>query len=453
MTSKPLSKIDRIMWDADAPAYPNSICGMMTFKNKLDTEKTLEILEAGLLSFDRFKSCIVLKKNIPHWEKLKDFELCKHIQFHALKKNQGYAFLQSEISQLMSLPLDTKAPLWNAKVYDHYKGGSSIVFRLHHAIADGAALISVLFSLTADTAEASLELANKKRRFSWNDICLFRNIGKFIHRTDVVIDEAKNLIQHPEEIKKRLKSSYEAVKDTASIFTEKDNNVTFYKGEFSEVKLAAWSSPVDLQSIKRLGKKYNATVNDALLALMTGAIRKHLLKHGQDVSQTMRIVIPVNMREKTEDVRLHNEIGMISLDLPIHLSTFLKRLKYINEKTTLFKESPEPYLLSKLMEIVADHLPKRAKDALIKFISTKFSASITNVPGPQSPVYFAGQQIEDIYCWIPHTAPLGIGLSLLSYNGKVSSGMVIDQNIADDPDYLIKAFESELKSALKKYLS
>lgn len=452
MPKKPLNKVDRIMWDADAPGYPNSICGMMTFKKKLNRKKILEILEARLLQYDRFKSCVVLKKDIPHWEKLKDFELHKHIQFFKLKKNEGYTFLQKEIGHMMSLPLDTNVPLWDARVYDHFEGGSSIVFRLHHAIADGAALISVLFSLTADSAKGSLEIAHQKRHFSWNDIRLVRNIRKFIHQTDVVVDEAKNLIQHPESIKKRLKLSYEVMKDASAIISEKENNVPFYKGEFSEVKLAAWSSPVDLQSIKQLGKKYDATVNDALLALMAGAVRRHLIKHEQDVSEPMRIVIPVNMREKTDDVRLHNEIGMISLELPIHLTTFLRRLEFIHEKTTLLKDSPEPYLLSKLMESVADHLPKMAKNALIKYLSTKFSASITNVPGPQGPVYFAGQQIEDIYCWIPHTAPLGVGLSLISYNGKVTNGMVIDQNMADDPDYVVKAFERELKDAVRKYL-
>ncbi|MEX0811274.1 MAG: WS/DGAT domain-containing protein [Chitinophagales bacterium] len=452
MSIKPLKKIDRIMWDADDPVNPNSICGMMTFKKRLNRKKSLEVIGNCLMDYERFTSCIVLKKNLPHWRKIKDFKIENHVQFIRLNKGQGYKFLQREVSELMSRALDTEAPLWDARIYEYHQGGSAIVFRLHHAIADGAALINVLFSLTGSSAKASLELSRRRKRFSFNNLPIVKDFQKFLHNSEAVLNEAKNLWQHPENIRERLMQSYEVAKDTSNILTEDDVSGSFYKGAFSENKLAAWSQPFELTDIKNLGKKYDASVNDVLLALMAGAVRKHLLKHKQAVEKGMRIVIPVNLRNKTDDVKLHNEIGMISLELPIHLSTFLKRLQFINEKTTLLKKSPEPFLLSKLMENAADYLPKIAKNAFLKFISTKISASITNVPGPPKPVYFAGQKIEDIYCWIPHTAVLGAGLSLISYNGKVSCGMVIDQNMADDPDYLIKAFEGELDRAVKRYL-
>lgn len=452
MSLKPLKKVDRIMWDADDPANPNSICGMMIFKKRLNRKILLEIIESRLMSYERFKSCIVLKKNLPHWKKLRNFKLEEHIQFIRMKKGQGYEFLQSELSQMMSLELNTEVPLWDARVYEFYTGGGAIVFRLHHAIADGAALISVLFSLTGNTAEESLELSQKRSHFSLLNLPIVKDFQKFIHNSEAVLNEAKSLWKHPENISKKVMQSYEIAKDTSAIFTDEDISGNLYKGEFSNEKLVAWSKPHNLSDFKALGKKYNATVNDVLLALMAGAVRKHLLKHNQQVEKGMRIVIPVNLRGKTDDVKLHNEIGMISLELPVHLSTFLKRLHFINEKTSLLKESAEPFLLSKLMENVADYLPKRAKNAFLKFIATKISASITNVPGPQKSVYFLGQKIEEIYCWIPHTAVLGVGLSLISYNGKVTCGMVIDKNMADDPDYVISAFESELHNAVKTYL-
>lgn len=447
MANQPLKKIDRIMWDADTPKYPNSICGMMTFSKKVSRKKILEVLENRLLRFKRFKQSVILIKNIPHWHTIEDFEIKNHIKFHKLNTDEGFDLIQAELSKLMSFPLNDKEPLWNGIVYEGYKGGTAIIFRLHHAIADGAALINVLFSLTGSSAKSSLEFVDKKSGFSFKDLPFVKGIQNIVKTTGKVMDEAKHVWEHPEVIRENLIKSYNVAKDAASILSNDVVTGKMYKGEFSENKLVAWNEGVDLNVIKALGKKYHGTVNDVLLALMAGAVRQHLLKHKQEVNEGMRIVIPVNLRGEKDKIELHNEIGMISLELPVHLNTFLKRLKFVNEKTSLLKSSPEPFLLSKLMEGVADYLPKNAKDKVIDFLATKISAAITNVPGPKTPVYFAGVKVEEIHCWIPHSAPLGIGLSMLSYNNKVTTGLVIDENMANDPVFLLNAFIKEYKKA------
>lgn len=449
MANQPLKKIDRIMWDADTPKYPNSICGMMTFSKKVNRKKILEVLENRLLRFKRFRQSVVVVKEVPHWHTIKDFKVENHIQFVKIKEGEGAVLIQQEISKLMSFPLNYEEPLWNGIVYEGYKGGTAIVFRLHHAIADGAALINVLFSLTGASSKASLEFIDKKNSFSFKDLPFVKGIQNIVKTTEKVVGEAKHVWEHPEVIRENLIKSYNVAKDAAAILSNDVVTGSMYKGDFSERKLAAWSEGVDLKVIKALGKKYDGTVNDVLLALMAGAVRQHLLKHKQEVEMGMRIVIPVNLRGKKDKIELHNEIGMISLELPVHLTTFVQRLKFVNEKTTLLKSSPEPFLLSKLMEGVADYLPQNAKEKVINFMATKISAAITNVPGPREPVYFAGVKVEDMHCWIPHSAPLGIGLSMLSYNNKVTTGMVIDQNMANDPDFLLNAFIKEFKKAEK----
>lgn len=437
------------MWDADTPKYPNSICGMMTFSKKVSRKKILEVLKNRLLCFKRFKQSIIVVNDVPHWHTLNDFKIENHIKFYKLKENEGFELVQKELSKLMSFPLNYEEPLWNGIVYEGYKGGTAIVFRLHHAIADGAALINVLFSLTGQTAKLSLEFSDKKSNFSFKDLPFVRGIQNIVKTTEKVMDEAKHVWDHPEMLRENLIKSYKVAKDAASILSNDIVTGKMYKGEFSEEKLVAWNEGVDLEVIKELGKKYYGTVNDVLLALMAGAVRTHLLKHKQDVKGGMRIVIPVNLRGKKDKIELHNEIGMISFELPVHLNTFIQRLKFVNKKTTLLKSSPEPFLLSKLMEGVADYLPKNAKDKVIDFLATKISAAITNVPGPKSPVFFAGVKVEEMHCWIPHSAPLGIGLSMLSYNNKVTTGMVIDRNMANDPEYLLNSFKKEFNKAQK----
>lgn len=202
--------------------------------------------------------------------------------------------------------------------------------------------------------------------------------------------------------------------------------------------------------IKAAGKAHQATVNDVLLALLSGAIRRHLLLHKQDVSEGLRVVVPVNVRGHHDDIILHNEIGMLSLELPVHLKTFKQRLLYIKAKTALLKNSIEPMLVNKVMEVVADYLPKPAKQKFAEIMGSKIAGVITNVPGPRHPVYLAGSKVEDLVCWIPHTAPLGIGISLLSYNSNVSVGVVIDQNRVKDPDAITIGFKREFLQLTKQ---
>jgi diacylglycerol O-acyltransferase / wax synthase len=446
---KPLEKIDRMMWETEHPDSPVTISGMMILEKKISQKKLIDTLENRLLRFDRFRQKISIKNNTPYWEDDAAFNIKNHLFFADIDTNQPYKILQQQVSRLMSEPLDYTKPLWDAHIYNLSNGQSAIVFRLHHAIADGVALIRVLFSLTGESSKASIEKIEKSKGFSWKSIPLIKQIKDTYDSGEKVIQGIKNTFRNPEIIKEQLGHLSDVTKDVMSIFTDKDITGSFYKGEFSDSKIAAWSVPVDLITMKKLGKKYGATLNDVLLALMTGAVRKHLTKHKQPVNDGLRIVIPVNIRDMSEEIVLHNEIGFISLELPVHLKNFKSRLKYINVKTSLLKNSPEPLLLSKLMEIVADYLSKDQKNKFASFMATKIGAVITNVPGPRNPVYLSGIKVSDIYCWIPHTAPLGVGLSMLSYNNKVTTGMIIDRNMADDPDFLLNAFVRELESAKK----
>lgn len=446
---KPLQKIDHMMWDADRPTSPNTICGMMIFEEKISRKKLLEVLDNRLLKFSRFQQKIKVKKGVPHWSDDHNFDMKNHVHFHNLKGKEDYSYLKEKLSHLISVPLNHEWPLWDVNVYQNYKGGSAIIYRLHHAIADGVSLIQVLFSLTGKTAEESLEIQDSDFYIDVKKLPYIKGITQFLEGSNKLITNAQFLKDNPKVISQNIAQGWEATKEMVSIFTDKDITGSMYKGEFSNEKAVAFSKPMDLPFIKKLGKKYSATVNDILLTFMTGAIRAHLIHNNQKTDSGIRVVIPVNIREESKRIELHNEIGFISLELPVHLENFEERLKFINEKTTLLKNSAEPYVLSKVMEFVADKFSDNMKEKFIDFISTKIAAAITNVPGPKESVYLAGSEVKNIYCWIPHTAPLGVGLSMISYNNKITVAMVIDKNMANDPDVLIDEFENEFKVAKK----
>jgi diacylglycerol O-acyltransferase len=119
-------------------------------------------------------------------------------------------------------------------------------------------------------------------------------------------------------------------------------------------------------------------------------------------------------------------------------------LKFIRKKTVVLKPSAEPVLLHELLHVVADYTPQPVKNMFLEFMGKHIAGVITNVPGPQHPIYFAGEKVEDLSFWVPHTVPLGIGVSLMSYNGKVYMGIVTDEGLVSDPDSIVNAFTEEL---------
>lgn len=143
---------------------------------------------------------------------------------------------------------------------------------------------------------------------------------------------------------------------------------------------------------------------------------------------------------------------MLSIELPVHLNNIKKRIQYIKEKTELLKHSIEPVLIYNLLNILADVIPSSLEQKFSDFIGTRIAGVITNVPGPKNSIFLAGVEVKDIMFWVPQTSPLGIGVSIISYNDKVCLGVVTDKNIIDKPDGIIEGYYKEFEE-MKKLLN
>ena len=443
---KPLQRIDHIMWDADTPDSIATIAGIMTFKKKLHRAHMLEVLEKGLMKFERFQKTVIVKDGNPMWHLDENFQLQNHIHHIALPGKGGYKELQECVSDLISHPLDYNRPLWDIHVIDNYNNGTAIFWRIHHVIGDGIALVKVIFSLTGITAKDSLAIFGKKEapkpKKVKDEIEYIIDLGVSLY------DDAKQILHNPSILKDMLQHNWQLAKEAGDLVRGRKANL-LYKGTPGQAKKAAWTEPLPLDAFKGLSKFFDAKINDIMLASLAGAMRKHLLRHKQKAAEGVKVVIPVNLRREGEVNSLNNEFSFITLDLPVHLSSFAKRVAYIKERTAALKPSANSMIMTELIHIVADYTPLAAKQKLLAFLGKSIAGVVTNVPGPKHPIYLAGGKVEDLMFWVPHTVPLGIGVSLMSYNGKVYMGLVTDNVLVKDPDVIVKGFASELKRAQK----
>lgn len=452
---KPLKSVDHIMWDINSPTSLNTITGMMTLKGKVDIEIIKKLIHQRLLAYDRFREKIAIKDNKPIWHIDENFDLSCHFHHTALPAPGDYNSLQVELSHLMSIPLDPSKPLWKVNLIDNYQGQSVIIYRLHHALADGIALIKVVFSLTGNTPEESLE----ENALVIDEVppesiaSISDKVNDFVHFGEKIYHEAQDLLKQPDVLKQNLKDTWDSAVELGKLFFGKGvgGSSAIYKGEMSVRKKPAWTNnPIDLKVIKKISKSQGVTINDVLLGLMTGAIRYHMILNHQKPVDELRVVIPVNLRKKNEPIKVENKIGMISLELPIHIEDPYERLKIIRAKTLILKNSLEPIIIYNLLQVMADVIPQKLEKKFADLIGSKVGAVVTNVPGPKKPIYLAGAEIEDMMFWIPQTSTLGMGVSLISYNDKAYLGVVTDPNIITDPDNIIEGFYKEFEVLAEK---
>lgn len=443
---KPVKHIDHVMWDMEMPTSLVTVVGMMIMDGPVSRRQVENIIESRLLQYDKFRQKIIMKNNKPFWHDDEDFEVRAHVGHIALPAPGDYSKLQEMVSYLMAIPLDYSKPLWKVHLIENYQGGSAIIWRIHHAIADGIGLIKVVFSLTGHSAEDSLREVHflppdTERKEFFLDRMKDR-IDHVVHLGEDLYKEAREMLADPKQLRDALKESWETTRELANLVTDKSRRDSLYKGQLGVTKMVVWSPPVALDQIKQAGRIYDATVNDVLLALMSGALRKHMFLHGENPCEHFRVVCPVNIRQDGK-IRVDNQIGMISLSLPVHLHDIRDRIRLINRRTRQLKRSMEPAAIYSLLNLAGDFLPKKLEVKAAQYLGDRIMGVLSNVPGPREAVYLSGVKVKDIMFWIPQTNALGVGISIISYDNKVSVGVATDAHVIDDPDYIMEAFREE----------
>jgi len=235
-----------------------------------------------------------------------------------------------------------------------------------------------------------------------------------------------------------------------------DDSTTRFKGELGVSKRVAWAEPLNLDKIKAVGKVWGCSVNDVLLSAVAGALRDYLVEKGDSIpaSLEVRAIVPVNLRPSEKAARLGNFFGLVFLALPVGVANPLERLYEVRRRMNELKESYQPLLALGLLGIVGMG-PNLLQQQLLDILSRKASAVMTNVPGPRQPLYLGGAHITEMMFWVPQSGRIGMGVSILSYDGRVQFGLVADRQLVADPEAVIGRLEAVIgrfASELEKLL-
>ena len=467
MTSRErISNVDTAWLRMDRAENLMQILGVMIFEGPMDYERLKRTVAQRMLRYRRFRQIAAQESNGAWWIDDANFDIDAHVRHSILPAPGGKHELQKFVAEMASEPLNVARPRWEFHLVETGEGYSALVARIHHAIADGIALIGVLNSLTDEHADApedgglapwKPEAASTGKDAGTHDNDLF---WRWIYEpmSDATLASIRiggklwvkylGLLNNPAKVFDYARLAGAIAKEVGTLALMPNDTETRFKGKPGTSKCVAWSEPIALGEVKAVGKVLGCSVNDLLLASVAGALRSYLQEKGDPVDNTeIRALVPVNLRAPGDIDDLGNRFGLVALELPVGIENPLARLYETRARMEALKGSYQAMLTFTILGAVG-MAPKFIQDQVLDLLAGKATAVMTNVPGPQQARYFAGATLKQQMVWVPQSGDVGMGVSILSYAGKVQFGLITDRNMVDDPERIVTRFAVEFEKLL-----
>ncbi len=459
MNREAMSKVDTAWLRMEQPTNLMMITGVIGLGHKASYEQLLDAIRHRFLAFRRFRQKVGSTSSGCYWEDDEDFDLHGHVRRVALPGAADQDELEEYVSDLASTALDHSRPLWQFHYVENFIDGPVVVTRIHHCYADGIALVQVLLSLT-ETEPGPARNHNNGQHWKEQKV---RESGVFqrllepakggvdfaIHKSQQLLEEAVQILHQPDKAGEYLTVAAELLRELSQALLLPNDPPSRFKGKLGVRKRVAWAAPIPLDEVKALCKTLGCTVNDVLIAAVSGALRAYLLEQEQETDQLpeIRATVPVNLRPLEHSRELGNHFGLVFLSLPVNEANPLERVYRVSERMNELKSSRQATMAFGLLAALGMG-PQGVQKPALNLLSEKASMVLTNVPGPQQSLYLAGGEIKDMMFWVPQSGTIGMGVSILSYNGQVFFGLMTDRRLVNDPAKIIDRFSVELEKLL-----
>ncbi len=401
----------------------------------IDVDRYKRAVESVLHRIPRYRQKLdwIPLENRPIWVDDRHFNIDYHIRHSALPQPGGKEELLKLVARLLTRQLDRTRPLWEIQVIEGLDEDHFAVFsKIHHCMIDGAAgadISQILMSPTSDPEIAEPvpfipRPAPDRRELVRHEIArrlaqplrLVRGIREFTRQTENVRDEIGLRVR--------------ALADLAG-WAFQPASETPLNGELGPHRRLEWFTH-PLEDVKEVRRKLNCTVNDVVLATVAGAVRDYLIRRGVDPNGIdFRVSAPVSVRKDGDKGKLGNHVSSWIVRLPVDEPDPVARVQRIREVTLQLKESKQALGVEMMMK-AAEMAPPTLMSLGSRASSGPINMIVTNVPGPQFPLYILGAKLLETVPLVPLLANTGLGIALFSYDGKLSWGFNADYELIPD---------------------
>lgn len=401
----------------------------------VDVRKFKQALEAQLHRIPRYREKLqyVPVEGRPVWVDDPHFNIDYHVRHAALPRPGDIEELKKLTARITTRPLDRSRPLWEMWIIEGLSEDRfAIVNKIHHCMIDGAAGAGVAQILMSPTPEhevgeprpfmprpapSAAELAlDAAKRMALSPVEVMGSLGAFARRSSNLTGE--------------IGARARAVADLAqnALLPSSD---TPMNGKLGPHRRIDWLT-LQLEDVKAVRRALGCTVNDVVLATVTGAVRQYLLRRGCSPDGIdFRISAPVSTRGEAERGQMGNRVSAWILRLPIDETDPLAWLRRVNEGTRELKENRQALAIDLMMD-AAEYAPASVLSLGARVAAAPINMIVTNVPGPQFPLYILGARLLEMHPLVPLLDGTGLGIALFSYDGNLHVGLNADYEMIPD---------------------
>jgi diacylglycerol O-acyltransferase len=400
-----------------------------------------EHVRGRLSQVPRFRQRLVvppLEAGRPLWADDVNFNLTYHIRHTALPEPGGEEELRRLAGRVFSQQLDRSKPLWELWLAQGLERGRfAILTKTHHAMVDGISGVdigTVLFDLEPLPEPPAVDDDWVPRPSPTTAELVARGAIDVALAPVQLAERTFEAVRHPESAAKRLTEALEGVSEVVGAFANPAPDVPLNR-PIGPHRRFVWARS-DLATFKRIKDVLGGTVNDVVLATVTGALRGWLHERGvRTEGLELRALVPVSIRGEDERGNLGNRIAAMRGPLPVYVEDPVRRLRVVSEQMEGLKRSKQA-LGAEVISRFNDFAPPTllAQASRINFSTRLFNLIVTNVPGPQIPLYVLGRELEEVFpvAFLPPSHALAV--AIMSYNGHVGFGLLADYDSMDDID-------------------
>jgi diacylglycerol O-acyltransferase len=435
------------------PMHVGGVCLLAPPRDgAFDYDRLVEIITERIALVPRFRQKIrwvPAHLGNPVWVDDAEFDVTYHVRRSALPKPGSEEQLKELTARVQSRPLDRSRPLWEIYLVEGLADGRvAIITKTHHAMVDGISALdigAVILDLTREPRETPHEDWHAEREPSSFEL-VADAVTELVRRPAAIVGTARTGIADARRVASRaagIASGFAAaVRSTARSAPDSPLNVDI--GAQRRFGMAR----TELDDYKRVRKEHGGTVNDVVLATVTGALRTWLLTRGESVNdKVIRAMVPVSVRTEDQQGALGNRVSSYFVDLPVGEPSPVVRLHQVSYAMSGHKDSGQSVGAEVLVAVsgfVAPTLHAMGARLAAGLSRRLFNVVVTNVPGPQVPLYAAGAEMLEVFPVVPIAKGQAVSIGLTSYNGGVYYGLNADRDAMPDIDVLAQCIEEAL---------
>ncbi|MEL6252041.1 MAG: wax ester/triacylglycerol synthase family O-acyltransferase [Bacteroidota bacterium] len=466
-----ISGMDAAFLYAETPTSPMHIGSVAVIEGSLDFEKFRATILSRIHTVPNLRKRLVyvpMSIDYPYWVDDPNFNIDMHIHHIALPRPGNWKSLRKVANQIFSEPLDQSRPLWSFTFVEGLdnipqvpKGSVAVISKIHHVAIDGVGstgMFSLLFDFTAEARPIPEPKPYKPKKLPNELSIILKSTLSFVEKP----------LKFPKLINEALTASFKA-----GMLTR------VQKAKLPTAPFSAPASPLNgiisaqrrwntailsLDRVKALKRSMDITLNDVILGICAGALRRYLVEKEKLPLKPLVAMVPVSTRATGEEKAQGNQISSMLVQLATNIEDPIERLEAIHENTIRGKTyhgAIGAKTLARMSEAVPFGIANQAARLYSRFQISEmhnpvFNVTITNVPGPQFPLFLNGHKLLSVMGMAPIIDGMGLIITVFSYNGLITLSPTSDAKTMPDIDIFtryLRESANELEEAISNMKS